>query len=115
MGKKKERDAIVFLNEQLKMAGEVLSDSEMGRLINMLRAYSLEYREANLSFESSLFKSIYEMMRAAQDKSIAKYEETCERNKRSAQVRSQREQQALAYASSCSRGSQSNLIKSNLV
>lgn len=81
MAKRKERDAVVFLNEQLKMAGEVLSEAEMGRMINRLRAYSMESEEADLSQESRLFRSIYGMMKSAQDKAIEKYDQTCERNR----------------------------------
>lgn len=87
MRKRKERDAIVFLNEQLKMAGEVLAEGEMGRLVNMLRAYAMEGEEPDLSLESRLFRSIFGMMKSAQDKAIEKYEETCERNRRTAAKR----------------------------
>ena len=114
MGKRKERDAVVFLNEQLKMAGEVLCESEMGRLVNMLRAYSMEGIKPDLEAESRLFRSIYSMMESAQNKAIEKYEETCERNRIRALKRVQAEPVA-AVAAAGSRGSQSNLIKSNQI
>ncbi len=112
MGRRKERDAVVFLNEQLKMAGEVLCESEMGRLVNMLRAYSMERIRPDLEAESRLFRSIYAMMQSAQDKAIEKYEETCERNRERALKRSQ---PSAAAAAGGSHGSQSNLIKSNQI
>lgn len=112
MAKKKERDAVVFLNEQMKLAGEVLGEWERGRLFEALRAYSIEGIEPDLTSETQLYRSIFSMMRAAQDKAIAKYEETCERNRRSARKRGQ---QDAADATSCSAGSQSNQIKSNLI
>lgn len=81
MGKRKERDAVVFLGDQIKLAGEVLSESECGRLFISLRDYALEGKEADLLAESRLYRSIYNMMRSAQDKAIEKYQEVCERNR----------------------------------
>lgn len=112
MARRKERDAVVFLNEQMKLAGEVLSEWERGRLFESLRAYSIEGVEPDLTAESRLYRSIFSMMKSAQDKAIAAYEETCERNKRSAMKRGL---QLAARATSCSAGSQSNLIESNLI
>lgn len=112
MARRKERDAVVFLNEQMKLAGEVLSEWERGRLFESLRAYSIEGVEPDLTAESRLYRSIFSMMKSAQDKAIAAYEETCERNR----VRAlKRVQPPAAVAAAGSRGSQSNLIESNLI
>lgn len=115
MGKKRERDAVVFLNEQMRLAGKVLSDWERGRLFESLRAYSIEGIEPDLSSESLLYQSIYEMMKAAQDKAIEQYAQTCERNRRSALKRVQQDAALAAQAARGSLGSQSNLIESNLI
>ena len=114
MSRRKERDAVMFLNEQLKMAGEVLCESELGRLVNMLRAYSMDGTKPDVEAESKLFRSIYSMMESAQDKAIQKYEETCDRNRRSAILRSQRAKRLAAHATTCSARSQSNLIESKI-
>lgn len=108
MGKRKERDAVVFLNEQLKMACEVMEDDELGRLIRNLRAYSMEGKEADLEHEGRLFRSIYGMMKSAQDKVIANYEATCERNRNRVLKR-------YNTATAGNRSYQSNLIKSNQI
>jgi len=87
MGKRREREGVVFLNEQMKMAGEVLSEAERGRLFEALRAYAMEGRSPDLSRERRLYRSIYGMMQSAQDKWLQKYEDTCERNRKSIKKR----------------------------
>lgn len=114
MAKKKERDAVVFLNEQMKLAGEVLSEAERGRLFEALRAYAIEGGEPDLAQESRLYRSIYRMMKSAQDKAIAAYEETCRRNQKNANIRWQ-EREKYTNASERMRANavDANIIKYN--
>ena len=48
-GKRKERDAVVFLNEHLKVLSRVFLESERGRMIEYLRAYSIEGKMPDLT------------------------------------------------------------------
>ena len=120
MGKKQERISIIFLDDHMKMAAEALSPRDCGRLFEMIRAYSMEGKETDVSGESRLFRSLYVMMRRAQDKDIERYQETCERNRRAALVRTQqtqrmqRAQQTQHMHANAANTIQSNTIQSNM-
>lgn len=106
MGKRKDRDAIIFLNEHMKMAAEMLTERELGRLYEALRVYALEGRTPNLEKERKAYRSIYRLMEVSQDKYRDKYEETCERNRLRALKR---------VEPSAAGGCQSNQIQSNTI
>ena len=114
MGKRKERDSIIFINDHMELAETMLTESELGRLYIALRRYSIEGVVGNFATESSGWRAIFTMMRSAQDKAIRRYEETCERNR----VRVLKRYTGATAGSNGSRGSQSyqyNLIQSNLI
>jgi len=111
MGKRKERDALVFLNEHMKMAAEMLTERERGRLYEALRVYALEGKTPNLEKERKAYRSIYSMMEVSQDKYRDKYEETCERNR----LRALRRVEPSAAGGCQSNPIQSNPIKSNTI
>lgn len=116
MGKKQERISIIFLDDHMKMAAEALSPRDCGRLFEMIRAYSMEGKETDVSGESRLFRSLYVMMRRAQDKDIERYQETCERNKRIAKMRLQRSVTSRDEASPVvTSRSQYNTVQSNTI
>ena len=81
---KKEREAVVFLNDHMKMARDALSDKELGRLYEALRAYAMEGETPDLTREKKIYISVWNLMKASQDKYLQKYEETCERNRQRA-------------------------------
>jgi len=114
MGKRKERDSIIFINDHMKLAERLLDDSERGRLYTALRRYSMEGIYSAIMQESGSWLAIFEMMRSAQDKAIRNYEDTCERNRLHALKR----YASAADACDGSRGSQScqsNLIQSKII
>lgn len=121
MGKKKQRITVIFLDDHMKMAAEALNPRDRGRLFEMIRAYSMEGKEADVSRESRMFRSLYVMMRRAQDDDIENYKGTCERNRRNAMKRSQRSVTSRDAVSpvvtSCSQYNtvQSNTIQSNTI
>lgn len=121
MGKRKERDAIIFLNDHLVMASEALSPHDCGRLLEMIRQYSIEGKETDLTGESRIFRSLYVMMRRAQDRDIQKYEETCEKNRIKALKRTQpeadgcRQQPLAATAATAANIKQYNIKQSNTI
>lgn len=90
MGRKKDRMSIIFRSDQMLCAREALSDAELGRLYEALRAYSIDGELPPLGEEREAWRVLFSMMRAAQDDAIRKYDETCERNKRIAEKRSSR-------------------------
>ena len=81
MGKRKERDGIVLLNEHMLFAEEVLSKYERAELYDAIRAYSMEDKLPDMTGMRAEWRGIFRIMRAAQDKVIRKYDETCERNR----------------------------------
>lgn len=89
MGKREERSGIVFLIDQLTVAAELLDDWELGGLIRALLTYSVDGELPEEGSRTKQWNVIFKMMRRAQDKSIMKYEEMCEKNRRNALLRSQ--------------------------
>jgi len=89
MGRKKERMSIIFRSDQMLCAREELSDAELGRLYEALRAYSIDGVLPALEEEREAWRVLFSMMRAAQDDAIRKYDETCERNRQKAMLRVQ--------------------------
>ena len=81
MGKHKEKEGIVLLNDHMLLAEKLLTDGECGRLYRMLRRYSMEGILSDTTLESGAWQAVFEMMRSAQDKANQRYEETCERNR----------------------------------
>ena len=81
MGKRKERDGIVLLNEHMLFAEEVLTKEERAELYDAVRAYSMEDVEPDMSFVRPEWRGIFRIMRKAQDKVIKRYDEACERNR----------------------------------
>lgn len=104
MRKKKGRESIVLRNDQMLCAKKELNDAELGRLYEALRAYSIEGVLPRLECERGEWRVLFDIMRAAQDDAIQKYEETCERNRLSAAQRTQRLAQGAA-----------NIIKDNRI
>ena len=91
MARKRKREAVSFLNDHMKMAAETLSARDCGRLFEAVRLYSMEDVEPDLDKESRIYRSIFSMMRSAQDRMIERYEETCERNRQRVMKRWQQE------------------------
>ena len=102
---KKERSGIIFLIEQMTIAEELLDDWELGRLYRALKAFSVEGVLPQMEGESRQWCAVFNLMRAAQQKSIEKYEEKCERNRANAIKR---------WASECD-GTKSNAMDANLI
>ena len=80
MGKKK-REAVVFLNEHMEMASELLTERERGRVFEAVRRYSIDGQLPDLTKEKGTYRTVFKMMKNSQDKYIESYEKTCERNK----------------------------------
>ena len=87
MGKRDNRNGIVLLNEHMLYAEEVLTKYERAELYDAIRAYSMDGELADTSLMRPEVRGIYRIMRAAQDKVIEKYEQTCERNRQRAYKR----------------------------
>lgn len=81
MGKHKVKEGILLLNDHMKLAEKLLTESERGRLYTALRRYSMEGVITDFTSETSGWVAVFEMMRSAQDKANQLYEETCERNR----------------------------------
>ena len=58
MGKRKERDSIIFINDHMELAETMLTESELGRLYIALRRYSIEGVVGNFATESSGWRAI---------------------------------------------------------
>lgn len=112
MGKRKERESIIFINDHMELAESMLTESELGRLYTALRHYSIKGVLGNFAEESGGWRAIFTMMRSAQDKAIRRYEETCERN-RARVLKRYADATAGSGGSHGSRSYQSNLIQSN--
>ena len=117
MGKRKEREAIILNDDHMKLAERLLSLTERGLLYEAVRRYAMEGVVMDARDQSETWQAVFEIMRSAQDKAIRNYEETCERNRRSAMKKRSRNSDDSDCCENSERflHSQSNLIKSNLI
>ena len=104
--RKKDRSGIVFLIDQLTLAMDLLSEAELGLMVTALCAYAANGQLPEMLTERKEWRVIFKMMRSSQDDAIARYEETCERNRQNANKR-WREQLMRSHAMDA------NIIKTN--
>ena len=103
----------------MKLAERLLDPGERGLLYEAVRRYAMEGVLVDALSRSETWQAVFEIMRSAQDKAIRNYEETCERNRRSALKRVEQTVYSAGSAGSAgsvgSAGCQSNLIESNRI